>query len=98
MKFLTALATVCALCASAQADAISLEAPTGTLFGTLEKPAGKGPWPVALFLSGSGPTNRDGDTMGSGVENDCLRLLAEALAARGIASVRYDRRGVAASA
>lgn len=76
---------------SALADPIELKTDSGTLYGTLERPAQRGPWPVALLLSGSGPTNRDGG------ESDCLRLLAEGLAARGIASVRYDKRGVGAS-
>jgi len=49
-----------------------------------------------LILAGSGPTDRDGNSAdGGGV--DTLKLLAEALAERGIASVRYDKAGVAAS-
>ncbi len=81
----------------AAAEPISLTTPTGILYGTLELPKTKLPCPVALFLSGSGPTNRDGDSATLNGENDSLRMLAEALAASGIASVRYDKRGVAAS-
>ncbi|RYG74609.1 alpha/beta hydrolase [bacterium] len=75
---------------------IELVTPTGTLYGTLELPE-KQPCPVAIILAGSGPTNRDGDSLVTGGENDSLRLLAEGLLAQGIASVRYDKRGVATS-
>jgi pimeloyl-ACP methyl ester carboxylesterase len=84
------------------AEPIELSVPGGTLYGTLEMPdangqENRGPYPVALFLSGSGAANRDGDNLFGGGESDALRLLAEALAQRGIASVRFDKRGVAAS-
>ncbi len=35
---------------------VQLKTATGTLYGTLELPTGNGPWPIALFISGSGPT------------------------------------------
>jgi uncharacterized protein len=50
-----------------------------------------------LIIAGSGPTNRNGNTMGIG-RNDSLKLLAEALATKGITSLRYDKRGVDRSA
>lgn len=78
-------------------EPLSLETPTGTLYGTLELPAGSGPFPLALILCGSGPTDRDGNNPMAG-RNDSLKLLAEGLAARGIASLRYDKRGVGQSA
>lgn len=49
----------------------------------------------ALILSGSGPTDRDGNQPGG--RSDCLRLLAHGLARAGIASARFDKRGVGAS-
>jgi hypothetical protein len=51
---------------------------------------------VALIIAGSGPTDRDGN--GPGMKNDSLRLLAQGLADAGVASVRFDKRGIAASA
>jgi pimeloyl-ACP methyl ester carboxylesterase len=63
----------------------------GTLEGTLVVPEGCGPHPVALIIAGSGPTNRDGG------ESRMYRLLAEALAEHGVASLRYDKGGVGAS-
>lgn len=79
------------------AEQIMLKTGTGTIYGTLETPKVKHPVPVALIISGSGPTDRNGNsTLADG--NDCLKMLAEGLANRGIATVRYDKRGIAASA
>lgn len=50
-----------------------------------------------LILAGSGPTDRDGNSP-LGVRAAPYRLLAEALAAQGIASLRVDKRGIGASA
>jgi pimeloyl-ACP methyl ester carboxylesterase len=75
---------------------IELDTGTGVLAGTLELPAGCPPFPVVLIHAGSGPTDRDGNSAGL-PRNDSLKLLAEALSGRGIASVRYDKRGIAAS-
>jgi len=75
-------------------EPISVETPTGTLYGTLERPHSASPVPVALIIAGSGPTDRDGNSVMLKGANNSLKLLAEGLAARGIASVRYDKRGV----
>jgi pimeloyl-ACP methyl ester carboxylesterase len=66
---------------------------TGTLHGTLELPAGKGPFPVALLIAGSGPTDRNGNDSLLGLNTNCYRLLALSLRQHGIASLRYDKRG-----
>ena len=52
---------------------------------------------VAVILPGSGPTDRDGNSPG-GLVASTYRLLAEGLAGQGVATVRIDKRGVAASA
>jgi alpha-beta hydrolase superfamily lysophospholipase len=68
------------------------------LAGTLALPEPKsGPVPVVLIIAGSGPTDRDGNNP-LGVRSDVYKKLAWALARRGIASVRYDKRGIGASA
>jgi hypothetical protein len=77
---------------------IDLTTPTGVIHGTLLLPDGPGPFPVALLIAGSGPTDRDGNSRLLPGKNNSYRLLAEGLAQRGIATVRYDKRGVAASA
>lgn len=76
---------------------ITLSTPTGSIFGTLTLPAGAGPFPVTLIIAGSGPTDRNGNS-GAALNSDTYKLLAAALAKDGIASVRYDKRGVGASA
>ena len=52
--------------------------------------------PVVLIVPGSGPTNRDGNSL-HGLNTDTYKLLAQGLAARGIASVRIDKRGMFSS-
>jgi fermentation-respiration switch protein FrsA (DUF1100 family) len=74
------------------AEPVRLDTGTGTLYGTLETPAAKPPYPVVLIIAGSGPTDRDGNSPLLKGKNDSLKMLAEGLAARGIASLRYDKR------
>ena len=74
----------------------SLVTGSATLYGTLLVPANRGA-PVALLIAGSGPTDRDGNTPLLPGKNNSLRYLAEALAERGIASLRYDKRGIGQS-
>jgi len=84
--------------ARAQESPVTLDTKTGTLHGTLLLPAGvSGPVPVALIIAGSGPTDRDGNSPMLPGKNNSLKLLAEALGKRGIASVRYDKRAIGAS-
>jgi hypothetical protein len=77
---------------------ISLDTPTGKVYGTVEIPAGEGPFPVILIISGSGPTDRDGNSASLPGKNNSLKMLAAGLSTRGYASVRYDKRGIAESA
>jgi pimeloyl-ACP methyl ester carboxylesterase len=77
---------------------IALNIATGTLHGTLLLPTTALPMPVVLLIAGSGPTDRDGNNPLIPGKNDSLKLLAEGLALHGIASIRYDKRGIAASA
>jgi len=75
---------------------ISAPGPQGLLKGSWTGPEGA-QVPVVLMIPGSGPTDRDGNNP-RGLKAASLRLLAEGLAARGIASVRIDKRGMFASA
>jgi hypothetical protein len=56
--------------------------------GTLTMPVGAGPFPGVVLVHGSGPNDRDG-TFGP---NKVFRDLAEGLASRGVAVLRYDKR------
>lgn len=77
-------------------EEVSLQTPTGTIYGTLLLPKTT-PAPVAVIIAGSGPTDRNGNSAILPGPNNSLKMLAEALAANGIGSLRYDKRGVAAS-
>jgi uncharacterized protein len=75
---------------------ISLKIAAGTLFGTLTLPKAI-PAAVVLIVAGSGPTDRNGNNPLAPGRNDAYALLASALATRGVASARYDKRGIGAS-
>ena len=60
-------------------------------------PEGDTPCPVVLIIAGSGPTNMDGNSLGSDYKSNSLRYLAEELAKEGIATLRYDKRGIGKS-
>jgi len=79
-------------------ERISLRIGTKALAGSLLLPDPPTGVPVALLVAGSGPTDRDGNNQLLSGKNNHLKLLAEALASRGIASLRYDKRGIAESA
>ncbi len=67
-----------------------------TLAGTLTLPAGDGPFPVVITISGSGPQDRD-ESLGPNIALKPFALIADALAREGIAVLRYDDRGVGGS-
>jgi len=63
-----------------------------TMRGTLTVPAGDGRFPAVVMVAGSGPTDRDWCSPLLPGTNGSARLLAEAFADAGIASLRYDKR------
>ena len=79
--------------ASAAETRLSIEGPSGALQGTLATPDGGPKAPVAIIIPGSGPTDRDGNNP-LGVTAGSYRLLAEALAAKGVSTIRIDKRGM----
>ena len=82
----------------ASAEDVKLQTLSGIIHGTLLLPAAETPVPVVLMIAGSGPTDRNGNVAGLAGPNDSLKMLAEGLAKNGIASLRYDKRGIGASA
>jgi len=74
---------------------IILKINTDQLFGTLTTPDQTKKYPVALLISGSGPTDRNGNN--PMMKNNSLKMLAESLAKNGIGSLRYDKRGIGES-
>jgi hypothetical protein len=63
------------------------------LSGTFTHPKGPGPFPAVLLVAGSGPHTRDEVAAGHRV----LLVLSDYLTCRGLAVLRYDKRGVAKS-
>ena len=78
-------------------DSTVLVTPSAKIYGTVELPAGGDPSPVVLIIAGSGPTDRNGNSKILPGANNSLKMLADGLAARGIASLRYDKRGIGQS-
>jgi pimeloyl-ACP methyl ester carboxylesterase len=70
---------------------VSVPGPQGPLAGTLLDPGKNAP--AVLIIPGSGPTDRDGNNP-LGVKGGPYRQLAEALAAKGVATLRVDKRGM----
>jgi uncharacterized protein len=64
-----------------------------TLAGTLTFPKGAGPFPAAVLLAGSGPYDRDEAL----ANHKPFLVLADYLTRKGIAVLRYDKRGIGKS-
>lgn len=77
-------------------DTLTIQTSTGPVEGLLVLPAVEGPATVMLLHVGSGPTLRDGESA-TGPDNFFAQL-ADSLAARGVGTFRYDKRGFGASA
>jgi alpha-beta hydrolase superfamily lysophospholipase len=97
----SALALAIGLAVSSAASAlagterdVTVPAEPAPLHGTLMLPDAA-PRAGVLLIAGSGPVDRDGNL--PGVNNDSLKLLAQALAERGVATIRTDKRGIGAS-
>jgi len=76
-------------CSNAFAEESAIR--VGAIEATLNMPAGVEKPPVALLIAGSGSTDRDGN--GPQLKPATLKKLSDELAARGIATLRYDKRG-----
>ena len=64
-----------------------------SLAGTLTLPPGQGPFPAAILIAGSGPHDRDENVAG----HRPFLVLADHLTRKGIAVLRYDKRGIGKS-
>ena len=81
--------------AATRTNEVFVPGPQGSLAGSYVD-AGRTA-PVMLILPGSGPTDRDGNNP-MGVSSASYKLLAEALAMKGISTLRIDKRGMFGSA
>ncbi len=93
MKYLSLIGLVLAGSVLAGEGAVELDREDVVVHGTLLKPDAAET--LVILHAGSGPTDRDGNQ--TGMINNSLRLLAEAIADQGIAVLRYDKRGIGAS-
>ncbi len=77
---------------------ISVKILSGSISGTLAMPKNAtGKIPVVIIIPGSGPVDRDGNSAKTNLITNTYKLMAEGLAKNGIASLRYDKRGVGES-
>jgi hypothetical protein len=74
---------------------VSFQSGANTFAGTLSLPAGAGPFPAVVLLSGSGPQNRDSTDDVAGFRP--FKLIADDFVKHGIAVLRFDDRGVGGS-
>ena len=99
---LAGLFFLCGICCRAQVlpleENVVLNTKEGQIKGKLLLPGGVKTCPVVLIIAGSGPTDMDGNSAIGNLRNNSLKFLAEGLAANGIASLRFDKRGIGTSA
>ncbi len=75
---------------------IFLKTSKGNISGTLLVPELKQKLPVVLIIAGSGPTDRNGN-QGDLIHTNTYQMIADSLLKKGIATLRYDKRGVGES-
>ena len=76
---------------------VSIKTSSAVLKGTLSVPKTAGKMPVVLLIAGSGPTDRNGNSlMIKGKPNYFLKISDE-LRAKNVAVLRYDKRGIGQS-
>ncbi|WP_372754204.1 alpha/beta hydrolase [Mariniflexile sp.] len=76
-------------------EAITLVTKTGNIQGTLLVADSSKKTPIVLIITGSGPTDRNGNN--PIMTNNAIKMLAEGLTENGISSLRFDKRGIAES-
>lgn len=81
-----------------QEQVVALASGAGhNLYGTMTIPSTGNTAKVLIIIPGSGPTDEDGNQYGVFCSNT-YKFLSQDLAKNGIASLRFDKRGVGASA
>ena len=95
MKKLILLFLVIPFFSLSQEEEITLKTKTGDIKGSLLVPSNLEKVSVVLIISGSGPTDRNGNN--PNMTNNSLMMLANELKKNGIASLRFDKRGIGES-
>jgi len=76
---------------------VSIDIPGGRLYGTLSAPLSAKPASAVLIIPGSGPTDRDGNSILLPGKNDSLLSLGNGLVKSGFLVLRVDKRGIGKS-
>jgi len=76
---------------------VFIDIPGGRLYGTLSAPLSSKPASAVLVIPGSGPTDRDGNSMLLPGKNDSLLRLGNGLVKAGFLVLRVDKRGIGKS-
>lgn len=94
--YLSAISILCFVVASfAAEEEVQITAPWGNIAATLATPEG-GSDTAVLIIAGSGPTDRNGNS-GLNLNTFAYKMLADGLAAEGLAVMRYDKRAIGLS-
>jgi pimeloyl-ACP methyl ester carboxylesterase len=72
-----------------------LKTGAGNVYGTLKVPDSKNAIPIAIIIAGSGPTDRDCNQ--PSMKSNSYKMLSDALFYNNIATLCYDKRGIAKS-
>src|SRR6266705_3052736 len=91
MYGMTTMAFALLLGAAVNQD-VTLSGTGWTLPSTMLLPE-KGPAPCVVFFAGSGPTDRDWNSTQLPGKNGSAKQLAQALQAKGVGSIRFDKVG-----
>lgn len=97
VKWLFAAFMLCAIqSASAQSSELAIECDWGKIGATLAVPE-SGSDTVVIIIAGSGPTDRDGNSLAAGLRSYSYAMLADELVKEGVAVLRYDKRAIGQS-
>lgn len=77
--------------------AVTIKTTDAILKGTLTVPEGTAKMPVVLVIAGSGPTDRNGNTMSLDMKPNTYLMMADAFKNAHIATLRYDKRMIGQS-
>jgi hypothetical protein len=104
MKNIFLIAFICCIqvCTAQKDTATSvtnfiLHTAKGDIKGSLSVPATSKKVPVVMIIAGSGPFDRNCNSLAMGVKSNAYKMLADSLLQYQIASLRYDKRGIAES-
>lgn len=75
---------------------IILHTSSGDIYGTLVVPNSFKKSPLVLIIAGSGATDRDCNSP-AGLNINAYKMLADSFVAKGVASLRFDKRGIGKS-